>query len=70
VLHQNITRLRNSGVPGNPFDCAAKHVVLFEQGRATGGVTMREEFASNSFLAVTVAGLFLLCSGFVAFAFT
>jgi hypothetical protein len=32
--------------------------------------TMREEFASNSFLAVTVAGLVLLCSGLVAFAFT
>jgi hypothetical protein len=29
---------------------------------------MREEFASNSFLAVTVAGLILLCSGFVALA--
>jgi hypothetical protein len=31
---------------------------------------MRDEFASKSFLAVTVAGLFLLCSGLVAFAFT
>jgi hypothetical protein len=30
--------------------------------------TMREEFASNSFLAVAVAGLFLLCSGLVALA--
>jgi hypothetical protein len=30
---------------------------------------MREEFASNSFLALTVAGLVLLCSGLVAFAF-
>jgi hypothetical protein len=29
---------------------------------------MREEFASYSFLAVTVAGLVLLCSGLVAFA--
>jgi hypothetical protein len=31
---------------------------------------MREEFASNSFLAVAVAGLVLLCSGFVALAIT
>jgi hypothetical protein len=30
---------------------------------------MREEFSSNSFLAVTVAGLILLFSGLVAFAF-
>jgi hypothetical protein len=32
--------------------------------------TMREEFASYSFLAVAVAGLVLLCSGLVAIAFT
>jgi hypothetical protein len=32
--------------------------------------TMREEFSSNSFLAVTVAGLVLLFSGLIAFAFT
>jgi hypothetical protein len=31
---------------------------------------MRDEFASYSFLAVTVAGLVLLCSGLVAIAFT
>jgi hypothetical protein len=31
---------------------------------------MREEFASYGFLAVTVAGLFLLCSGLVAIALT
>jgi hypothetical protein len=31
---------------------------------------MRDEFASYGFLAVAVAGLVLLCSGFVAFAFT
>ena len=31
---------------------------------------MREEFASNSFLAVTVAGLVLLFSGLIAFAFS
>jgi hypothetical protein len=29
---------------------------------------MREEFASNSFLAVAVAGLVLLCSGLIALA--
>jgi hypothetical protein len=32
--------------------------------------TMRDEFASNSFLAVAVAGLVLLCSGLVALAIT
>jgi hypothetical protein len=31
---------------------------------------MRDEFASYSFLAVTVAGLILLCSGLLAIAFT
>jgi hypothetical protein len=31
---------------------------------------MRDEFASYSFLAVTVAGLVLLCSGLLALAFT
>jgi hypothetical protein len=31
---------------------------------------MREEFASYSFLAVTVAGVVLLCSGLVALAIT
>ncbi|MEA2955403.1 MAG: hypothetical protein QOJ58_900 [Alphaproteobacteria bacterium] len=31
---------------------------------------MREEFASNSFLAVTVAGLVLLCSGLLSIAFS
>ena len=31
---------------------------------------MRDEFASYSFRAVTIAGLVLLCSGLVAIAFT
>jgi hypothetical protein len=31
---------------------------------------MREEFASKSFLAVTIAGLALLCSGLISMAFT
>jgi len=31
---------------------------------------MREEFACYSFLAVTVAGIVLLCSGLVALALT
>jgi hypothetical protein len=31
---------------------------------------MREEFASNCFLAVTVAGLALLCSGLLSIAFS
>jgi hypothetical protein len=54
------------------FDCAAGQ--SFPSSRARGRTirwcTMREEFASNSFLAVTVAGLVLLCSGLIAFAFT
>jgi len=41
--------------------------VLFEWARERWG-TMREEFASNSFLAVAVAGLVLLCSGLIALA--
>jgi hypothetical protein len=32
--------------------------------------TMRDEFASNAFLAVTVAGLFLLGSGLLVLAFS
>jgi hypothetical protein len=31
---------------------------------------MRDEFASYSFLAVTVAGVVLLCSGLVALVFS
>jgi hypothetical protein len=31
---------------------------------------MRDEFASYSFLAVTVSGFVLLCSGLLALAFT
>jgi hypothetical protein len=31
---------------------------------------MRDEFASFSFLAVTVAGLILLCSGLLTLAFS
>jgi hypothetical protein len=31
---------------------------------------MREEFASYSFLAITIAGIILLCSGLLALAFT
>jgi hypothetical protein len=31
---------------------------------------MRDEFASYSFVAVTVAGVVLLCSGLVALAFS
>jgi hypothetical protein len=31
---------------------------------------MRDEFASYSFLAITVAGVVLLCSGLVALAFS
>ena len=43
----------------------------FQRGRTISrGVTMREEFASYGFLAVTVASLVLLCSGLLSLAFT
>jgi len=42
--------------------------VLFDWARDRW-CTMREEFSSNSFLAVTVAGLVLLFSGLIVFAF-
>jgi hypothetical protein len=31
---------------------------------------MRDEFASKTFLAVTITGLLMLCSGLIVFAFT
>jgi hypothetical protein len=43
-------------------------VVLFEWARERW-CTMREEFVSSSFLAVTVAGVVLLFSGLAAFVF-
>jgi hypothetical protein len=69
VLHQNTNRGRN---------WAWKGILLTVQpgcrpvrARAHDRwCTMRDEFASYGFLAVAVAGLVLLCSGFVAFAFT
>ena len=74
VLHKIINPSRNDPLAGNPFDCAAEHGVLFEQGgdqySSERRCTMRDEFASYSFLAVTVAGLVLLCSGLVAITFT
>lgn len=45
------------------FDCAAMQSFPWASD-AQRGRTMRDEFASRSFLAVTVAGLVLLCSGF------
>jgi hypothetical protein len=39
-------------------------------GRMILGHTMRDEFASYSFLAVAVAGLILLCSGLLTLAFS
>src|SRR3981189_1256551 len=43
---------------------------LTGQVRLTASLNMRDEFASYSFLAVTVAGLVLLCSGLVALVFS
>jgi hypothetical protein len=65
VLHEVITRFQDSAFEMTPFDCAMGDTVLFEQGRDRR-CTMREEFTSYSFLAVTVAGVVLLCSGLVA----
>jgi hypothetical protein len=68
-----------------PFSCTGeirqKHaLIIFVSGvgerllAATAGTllrsAMREEFASYSFLAVTIAGIVLLCSGLVALALT
>jgi hypothetical protein len=68
VLHQNINPGRN---------WAGRGILLTVQrgGRSVQAgahdrwFTMRDEFASYGFLAVTVAGFVLLCSGLVAFAF-
>jgi hypothetical protein len=69
VLHQSINRTLNGSQEGKLFDCAPAQ--FFHSSGGTRKVsTMRDEFASKGFLAVAVAGLFLLCSGFVAFAFT
>jgi hypothetical protein len=54
-----------------PFDCAKGQ--SFAANRACDRCTMRDEFASKSFLAVerilAVIGVVMLCSGLVAFAF-
>jgi hypothetical protein len=70
---------------GNIFNSSGAHVAIVRgptifdlkgrklydlRGARDRWCNMRDEFASKSFLAVTVAGLFLLCSGLVAFAFT
>jgi hypothetical protein len=55
------------------FECHAaaalglRKAVLIVRGRTIGSA-MRDEFASKTFLAVTVIGLLLLCSGLMAFA--
>jgi hypothetical protein len=47
-----------------------KHGRSLRAGALDRRWTMREEFASYSFLAVTVTGLVLLCSGLVALVIT
>jgi hypothetical protein len=70
MLLEYITQRRNRSGEGNCL------TVQRASRRPSGGArgdrwcTMRDEFASKSFLAVTVAGLALLCSGLVALAFT
>jgi hypothetical protein len=57
------------------FECHAaaalglRKAVLIVRGRTIGSA-MRDEFASKTFLAVTVTGLLLLCSGLLVFALT
>jgi hypothetical protein len=70
LLHQNIT-------PGGKLSARDENSLTVqrvsrsvEQGHGLDGVTMRDEFASKSFLAVAVVGIVLLCSGFLAFAFS
>ena len=68
-MHQSINRLETASEEGKFFDCAPAQ--SFHSSRGTRKVsTMRDEFASKGFLAVTVAGVVLLCSGLVAFALT
>jgi hypothetical protein len=70
VLQQSINPDRNWVYGREFFDCATARSFHSSKGARSGGVVMREEFASYSFLAVTVAGLVLLCSGLVALAIT
>jgi hypothetical protein len=62
--------LKTGRLEGNPFDCAKWQSFCSSRGANGRRYAMRDEFASKSFLAVTVGGLVLLCSGLVAFAFT
>ena len=57
----------NVASPNSASFCHHEFRRLFEWARERWG-TMREEFASNSFLAVAVAGLVLLFSGLIALA--
>jgi hypothetical protein len=53
-------------------DCEPTTALRASQSDLPNGMwcTMREEFASYSFLAVTVASLVLLCSGLLALTFS
>ena len=63
-------RVETGRLEANPFDCAKWQSFCSSRGANGRRCTMRDEFASNSFLAVTVAGLVLLCSSLVAIAFS
>jgi hypothetical protein len=69
VLLENINPAEMKHLERNPFDAAAERQ-SFCAGAYDRRYAMRDEFASKSFLAVTVTGLVLLCSGLMAFAFT
>jgi hypothetical protein len=63
-----IVRMKARGT-GAPVVLKRQSDCDFRHSQAVG-VTMREEFVSYSFLAVTVAGLVVLCSGLLTIAFS
>jgi hypothetical protein len=69
MLQQCINPTAKSPRINECFDCAKLQSFL-SVSDARRGTTMRDEFASKSFLAVTIAGLVLLCSGFGMVVFT
>ena len=69
MLHEIITRIE-TGVWEGILLTVQRDSRSVRAGARDRWCTMRDEFASYSFLAVTVAGLVLLCSGLVAIAFT
>jgi len=69
VLHQSINAIQSRSV-GNESLTVQAHSRPLCAGAGDRWCAMREEFASYSFLALTVAGVVMLCSGLVAFVIT